>query len=255
MRFHQLSALLAILIINRFAVVRLSSGILLSCLMCVLSPEIKATDTAAVPVKKQLKLTPGDRPELPTPTPRAPKGAQTLVYKTLNTDGTASFSDRQPLNRPYQLLRFDCFACDPNSVVNWYTTPLYIRPYNQLISKAATDNALDPALIRAVIHAESAFRPAVVSRKGAIGLMQLMPDTASTLGVQDATAPAQNIAGGSRYLAQLLKQHQGDLNLALAAYNAGPSNVKRYNGIPPFAETKAYIERVGILHKRYQQAI
>ena len=118
---------------------------------------------------------------------------------------------------------------------------------------ARPGEGLDPALIRAVIHAESSFRPAIVSRKGAVGLMQLMPQTAAFLGVQDASHPEQNIIAGSRYLAQLLKQHNSDLALALAAYNAGASNVKRYGGIPPFAETQAYVQRVTILHKRYQQ--
>ena len=175
------------------------------------------------------------------------------MYKSVKQDGTALFSDRQPVNRPYQLMRFDCFACDPVSNINWHTVPLYTKPYNRIIAKAADAHLLDPALIRAVIHAESSFRPQVVSKKGAVGLMQLMPQTAAFLGVQDASHPEQNIIAGSRYLAQLLKQHNSDLALALAAYNAGASNVKRYGGIPPFAETQAYVERVTILHKRYQQ--
>lgn len=203
--------------------------------------------------KKQLKLSPDSQAERSPVAIVKNKTPQIAVYKSMKKDGTASFSDRQPLNRPYQVMRYDCFACDPASDVNWYTTPLYTRPYNQLIAKAAQEHELDPALIRAVIHAESSFRPAVISRKGAIGLMQLMPETAQQLGVTDASKPAENIAAGSRYLAKLLKQHNGEVALALAAYNAGASNVKKYNGIPPFAETKAYIERVAILHKRYQQ--
>jgi soluble lytic murein transglycosylase-like protein len=204
--------------------------------------------------KKQIKLSPGDNPVARPGYAPAKAAAQIAVYKSVKNDGTAMFSDRQPLNRPYQMVRFDCFACDPVSNVNWHTTPLYVRPYNQLISKAATEHQLDPALIRAVIHAESSFRPTVTSRKGAMGLMQLMPQTAAHLGVKDANSPEQNIAGGSRYLADLLKQYNGEVNLALAAYNAGASNVKRYNGVPPFAETQAYVERVAILRKRYQQA-
>lgn len=213
-----------------------------------------AAQSGEVDSKRQLKLSPGDRPQALPEQPQRKALPQIAVYKSLKNDGTAVFSDQQPLNRPYQVVRFDCFACDPLSKVNWHTTPLYTRPYNRLISAAATENQLDPALIRAVIHAESAFRPAVVSRKGAVGLMQLMPQTAAQLGVANSTAPEQNIAGGSRYLAQLLKQYNGEMALALAAYNAGSSNVRRYKGIPPFAETLAYVERVTILHKRYQQA-
>lgn len=204
--------------------------------------------------KKQLKLSPTNQPPVAALPVKKSTLAKTLVYKSVKSDGTGVFSDRQPLNRPFQLVRYDCFACDPVSTVNWHTTPLYLRPYNQLISKAASEYQLDPALIRAVIHAESSFRPATISKKGAIGLMQLMPNTAVHLGVENASEPEQNILAGSRYLAQLLKQYNGELPLALAAYNAGASNVRRYNGIPPFAETQAYVTRVAILHKRYQQA-
>ncbi len=203
--------------------------------------------------KKQLKLTPGQSLHTAPAQTSSRPAPQIAVYKSVKQDGTPLFSDRQPLNRPYQVMRFDCFACDPVSKVNWHTVPLYTKPYNRIITRAADEHQLDPALIRAVIHAESSFRPQVVSRKGAVGLMQLMPQTAAYLGVQDSSHPEQNIIAGSRYLAQLLKQHNGELTLALAAYNAGASNVKRYNGIPPFAETQAYVERVAILHRRYQQ--
>lgn len=223
-------------------------GIIMAlCVSLMLAP-VQAED------KKQLKISPGDKSAGKSLAIPGQKTAQIAVYKSVNTDGTALFSDRQPVNRPYQIVRFDCFACDPVSTVNWHTTPLYIRPYQQQIRQAAVDYQLDPALIRAVIHAESAFQPQVVSKKGAIGLMQLMPQTARYLGVKDASVPTQNIAAGSRYLAQLIKQHNGEVTLALAAYNAGASNVKKYNGIPPFAETQAYVERVAILRKRYQQA-
>lgn len=219
----------------------------------VLSCSLMLTAEPLAAEKKQLKLSPDSAST-------ALEQAQTktlptiAVYKAVKSDGTALFSDRQPLNLPYQLVRFDCFACDPASKVNWHTVPLYTRPFDQFIARAAAEHQLEPALIRAVIHAESSFRPSVVSRKGAVGLMQLMPGTARQLGVSDASVPEHNIAAGSRYLAQLLKQHNGELPLALAAYNAGSSNVRCYNGIPPFAETQAYVERVAILHKRYQRA-
>lgn len=219
----------------------------------VLSCSLMLTAEPLAAEKKQLKLSP-DNASTVLPHAQTKTSPTIAIYKAVKSDGTALFSDRQPLNLPYQLVRFDCFACDPGSKVNWHTVPLYTRPFDQFIARAAAEHQLEPALIRAVIHAESSFRPSAVSRKGAVGLMQLMPGTARQLGVSDASLPEHNIAAGSRYLAQLLKQHNGELLLALAAYNAGSSNVRRYNGIPPFAETQAYVERVAILHRRYQRA-
>ncbi|WP_300497719.1 lytic transglycosylase domain-containing protein, partial [uncultured Methylophaga sp.] len=108
-------------------------------------------------------------------------------------------------------------------------------------------------LVRAVIHAESAFNAKALSKKGAQGLMQLMPGTAKDLGVTNAFDVQQNIEGGVKYLAGLLNTFDGDIKLATAAYNAGPGAVKRFKGIPPYAETEVYVERVGILHQRYGQ--
>ncbi|MAD76205.1 MAG: lytic transglycosylase [Rheinheimera sp.] len=205
--------------------------------------------------KRQLKLSPNQQqpPAVPKPAQTAPANS-IAVFKSNQADGTVLFSDRRPVNRPYQQLHFDCFACDPNSAINWYKTPLFVRSYNRIIDRAASEQQLDAALIRAVIHAESAFQAAALSKRGAMGLMQLMPDTAAMLGVIDPLSPEQNIKGGSAYLASLLKQYNGDVTLSLAAYNAGPGNVRRHKGVPPFAETQAYIKRVLILHKRYQQA-
>lgn len=186
------------------------------------------------------------------PNKKASSTAQYAIYSAQKADGTVLFSDRQPLNLNYKVLYYDCFACDPTSSINWFTTPLYSRAYSQLITAAATKHNLDPALIRAVIHAESAFRPSVISKKGAVGLMQLMPKTAEQLGVTDASMPSQNIQAGSQYLAKLLQQYDNNVDLALAAYNAGSTAVRRHKGIPPFAETQAYVKRVNILHKRYQ---
>jgi soluble lytic murein transglycosylase-like protein len=205
--------------------------------------------------KRQLKLSPSQQQPLVQPALKPVLASSIAVFKSNQTDGTVLFSDRRPQNRPYQKLHFDCFACNPNSMINWYTTALFVRHYNVIIDQVALEQQLEPALIRAVIHAESAFQAGAVSKRGAIGLMQLMPDTASMLGVQDPLSPEQNILGGSQYLSKLLKQYNGDLNLTLAAYNAGPGNVRRYQGVPPFAETQAYIKRVLILQKRYQQAI
>jgi len=102
-----------------------------------------------------------------------------------------------------------------------------------------------------VIHVESSFDPRAVSHKGARGLMQLMPTTAGDLGVSDPFNPWQNISGGTRYLQQLVERFDGDLNLSLAAYNAGPGTVERYNGLPPYRVTQHYVKRVLELYRRY----
>lgn len=216
--------------------------------------QVDAQATESSEPKRQLKLSPNQQQPQAQATVKPVPANNIAVYKSNQENGTVLFSDRRPVNRPYQQLHFDCFACDPNSSINWYKTPLFVRPYNRIIDRIATEQQLEASLIRAVIHAESAFQASALSKRGAIGLMQLMPDTAVMLGVSDPLSPEQNIQGGSVYLAQLLKQYNGDLNLTLAAYNAGPGNVKRHQGVPPFAETQAYIKRVLILHKRYQQA-
>jgi soluble lytic murein transglycosylase-like protein len=113
---------------------------------------------------------------------------------------------------------------------------------------------VDPALVRAVIHAESGFNPRARSRKGAMGLMQLMPGTASDMGVRDPWVVQQNIEGGVKYLAMLLAEFKGDITLATAAYNAGPGAVDRYGGVPPIAETRTYVQRVRQLLDRYRSA-
>lgn len=116
--------------------------------------------------------------------------------------------------------------------------------YASLIRSAARSQGLDPDLVLSVIHVESCFDPEAVSPVGAHGLMQLMPATAVELGVTDRFDPAQNITGGTRYLASMLDRFNGDLDLALAAYNAGPGAVERHDGVPPFPETQRYIERI-----------
>jgi len=186
------------------------------------------------------------------------KTATTVIYKypessTNQTGHIVTYSDQKPLNKPFEMLKFDCYACDPTSPINWHTTRLNRTAYFDHINQAAQKYTVDPALIRALIHAESSFNPTATSSQGAQGLMQLMPATAKEMGVNNALNAQQNIQGGVKYLAYLLQTFKDNVKLATAAYNAGPSAVKKYGGVPPYTETQVYVERVAILHKRYQQ--
>jgi len=116
--------------------------------------------------------------------------------------------------------------------------------FERLVAEAAQRHGLDPALVRAVVGVESGFQPQAVSSKGAQGLMQLMPATARDLGITDPFDPAANLDGGSRHLSALVVRYEGDLTKALAAYNAGMGAVARHGGVPPYAETRKYVQRV-----------
>lgn len=116
--------------------------------------------------------------------------------------------------------------------------------YDHIINFAASKHNLDPALIKSIIKVETDFRPTSISPKGAQGLMQLMPETASFCGVSDTASPKENVLGGSRYLRYLLELFDEELVLAIAAYNAGPEAVKKYCSIPPYPETKRFVNAV-----------
>ena len=120
----------------------------------------------------------------------------------------------------------------------------FLAQFDDTIKKAAKEFKIKPALIKAVIKQESAGDPNAVSSRGAKGLMQLIDSTASMLGVKDPFNPVQNIMGGAKYLSMLLKRFEGDLKKALASYNAGPSAVVKYNGVPPYPETREYVSKV-----------
>jgi soluble lytic murein transglycosylase-like protein len=138
----------------------------------------------------------------------------------------------------------------PDEVVEEVTGPEG-TDLRELAIATARKHGLDPELVLAVVGVESAFRPDAVSPKGAQGLMQLMPGTADSLGVEDAFDPGQNLDGGVRHLGSLLTLYEGDLSRALAAYNAGEGAVARHGGIPPFRETREYVKRV---LERYRRA-
>jgi hypothetical protein len=182
-----------------------------------------------------------------------PKKSGSKIYKYLQ-NGTPSFSDVPPSKVAYVVYRPSCFACAVNSNVDWHTTQLHLEEFGTEINFAAQQYSLDPALVRAVIHAESGFNAQARSQKGAMGLMQLMPGTARMLRVTKPLDPDSNILGGSQYLAGLLARFKNDVTLATAAYNAGPEAVQRYAGVPPYAETQVYVQRVKLLHQRYKNS-
>ena len=131
---------------------------------------------------------------------------------------------------------------DAPNVVPIHTTAA--DGYDGLIQTYAAKHGLAPELVRAIIHTELGGNPRAVSPAGAMGLMQLMPANVKEAGIADPFDPEQNIAAGTRQLSDLMQQYHGNLDLALAGYNAGPGNVRKYGGVPPFAETQSYIRKV-----------
>jgi len=130
-----------------------------------------------------------------------------------------------------------------------------LKPHSALFAANAKTYGLDEAWLRAIAHAESGFDATAVSPKGARGVMQLMPDVIADYGVVDPDAPAESIRAGARHLRGLLRRYNGDRTLALAAYNAGIGTVTRFDGVPPYAETRAYIDKVQALYVRYRAAL
>jgi soluble lytic murein transglycosylase-like protein len=136
----------------------------------------------------------------------------------------------------------------------WGPAPAPLAPQHieALVQSNASAWQVDPALVKAVIANESGFDANATSKVGAQGLMQLMPGTASSLGVRDPYDPQQNVAGGTRYLRGLLDRFGGDARLAVAAYNAGPGAVEKYGDVPPYAETQSYVQNVLASYDKYR---
>lgn len=185
------------------------------------------------------------------------------TYRVVRSDGVVEYTNVPPTrlkgNTVTMLFSYTeietCMACNLHSPIHWGSTALNLTAYADVIRAASIEYGVDEAFLRAIIHAESAFNPRALSLKGAQGLMQLMPGTANDMGVLDAFDTSQNIRGGARYLGLLLHDFNGNEQLAAAAYNAGPGAVVRYSGVPPYAETQVYVERVGTLRRRYGAAI
>ena len=176
----------------------------------------------------------------------------------INREGVVTFTNRPERYRARSdyievRLHFDIIAVPKRYRLR---TAERARQYDastvrELVAYFADLYGVDPNLVLAVIRQESDFTVHARSRAGACGLMQLMPGTAAEMGVQDIFDPAENIAGGAQYLAKMLRLFNGDLDLALAGYNAGPGSVKKHGGVPPFRETKDYVRRVRAFYREY----
>jgi len=190
---------------------------------------------------------------------RAPRRVQGQVYSFIK-DGVRTYTSARPRGgagvASVRTIKYSymetCFACGTKPGVNFGRLRLNTAAYHGEIAAAARLHGVDEAIVRAIIHAESAFNPNALSRVGAQGLMQLMPATARRFGVTNSYDATQNIGGGVRYLAWLLKRFNGNLTLAAAGYNAGEGAVDKYKGVPPYNETRRYVERVGVLADRYR---
>lgn len=174
-----------------------------------------------------------------------PAAAASYIYSYVDERGVLHFTNA-PVDSRYRPTRYLASPPESNSRAG--------RNYDTLIRSAARRHQLDPELIRAVIKVESNFERKAVSRKGAQGLMQLMPGTAMDMGVGAVFDPADNIMGGSRYLRKLYDRFQGDLELTLAAYNAGPNRVEQSGGVPRIRETRRYVRQVLGHYRSYRGA-
>lgn len=220
------------------------------------SPATISTGSSAAPATVMTNAAPVSSVE---PGSKGSRRVQGQVYSYIK-DGVRHYTSERPKGVAragavrtikYSFLE-TCYACAAKPGVSFANVRLNTEAYRDEIAAAAAKHGVDEAIVRAIIHAESAFNPNALSRVGAQGLMQLMPATARRFGVDNAFDAGQNIQGGVEYLAWLLKRFDGNLTYAAAGYNAGEGNVDKYNGVPPFSETQRYVQRVGVLAERYR---
>jgi soluble lytic murein transglycosylase-like protein len=179
---------------------------------------------------------------------------QAEMYKFTDKNGIIHYTNIKPVGQKnVKTFSFPCYASDPKcNQLDWEKIPLNRLAFKDEIQAAAEVFSVDDALIRAIIHAESAYQPQALSPRGAQGLMQLMPATQQELHIVNVFDPVSNIEGGTRYLSSLLQQFNQNIELAAAAYNAGPNAVLEYGGVPPYKETREYVRRIKILYRRYR---
>ena len=181
------------------------------------------------------------------------------IYTFTAADGSVSLSNVPTDDRYALLIGAEKSEVAPSPTADSSHFPACIAAkahYDQIVAETAHTYGLESALLHAVISVESRYNPAAVSKKGATGMMQLMPGTAKRYGVADARNPEQNIQGGARYLRDLLAMFNSDLRLTLAAYNAGEGSVKSHgNRIPPFRETMDYVPRVLDFYRKYRGTV
>ena len=222
-----------------------------------------AITPASAPAQPATVLTAASAPA-PAAAPsggKAPRVVNGQVYSYMQ-DGVRHYTSQRPAQLAslgqVRTIRYSyierCYACGANPGVNFGSVRLNTTAFQSEISAAAREFGVEEAIVRAIIHAESAYNPTALSRAGAQGLMQLMPPTARRFGVTDSYDAAQNIRGGVQYLSWLLKRFNGNLTLAAAGYNAGEGAVDRHGGVPPYSETQYYVKRVAQLAERYRGA-
>ncbi|MBL0226456.1 MAG: lytic transglycosylase domain-containing protein [Geobacteraceae bacterium] len=176
---------------------------------------------------------------------------QADIYRYEDDEGIVHFTDA-PTDRRFKIFMRDLKKDRQLRTKLQLASSVNPAEYEQIISSSAAKYGVSASLIKAVIHAESGYNPNAVSRKGASGLMQLMPGTARSLKVSNSFDPKDNVEGGVKYLRFLLDTFRGDVSLAVAAYNAGLNKVARYGGIPPYNETRTYVNRVLSYMQSYQ---